>query len=81
MIGNWKIWKDIDECTEKDGPGVYLSIVECGEPITPKCLTWLNNYVATGVLNVKYQYEGRWHFMGTEPFKQWCIEELKKKKD
>ena len=74
VIANWKTWKKTEDCTPEDGPGIYLSIVECGKPMTVKCLTWLNNYVAGGALNVRYQYEGRWHYMGTEPFKQWCIE-------
>ena len=43
-----------------------------GKPIQTKHLTWINTYVQAGLLNVKYEYEGRMHWMGTEKFCQWC---------
>ena len=73
VIATWKTWKKKEDRTPEDGPGVFLSIIETDKPMTMKCMTWLNNYVARGELNVRYQHEGRWHYMGSEPFKQWCI--------
>ena len=68
----WRRWLDDDKCTPEDRGGIYLSISEMGKPIQTKHLTWLNTYVQSGLLNVKYEYEGRWHWMGTKDFIKWC---------
>ena len=73
IITIWRTWKSADICEPKDRGGIYLAIIECGKPMENKILTWLNNYVQAGVLNVKYQSHGRWHWMGSEEFCDWCI--------
>lgn len=71
-ITRWQTWKDIDECTPEDRGGVYLVVLETGGKIKHNCMTWLTNYASAGMLNVKYQLEGRWHWMGSDSFTQWC---------
>ena len=72
VICLWRKWKDLEDCTPEDRGGVYLSVSEMGERISPQCLTWLNNYVAARTLNVKYELNGRWHWMGSDAFCNWC---------
>ena len=72
VICLWRRWKELEDCTPEDRGGIYLSISEMGKPIQTKHLTWLNTYVQSGLLNVKYEYEGRWHWMGTKDFIKWC---------
>lgn len=72
VICLWQTWKKYEDCTPADIGGVYLSVSEMGESISAQCLTWLNNYVAGRKLNVKYQLSGRWHWMGTDAFCEWC---------
>ena len=70
MIALWREWKAEEMCEEGEN-GQYLCLSECGKSMTAKHMTWLNNYAAAGVLNVKYQYEGRWHWIGSDAFCQW----------
>ncbi len=72
VICLWRKWKNPEDCTEGDAGGVYLSVSEMGERISSQCLTWLNNYAAARQLNVKYELNGRWHWMGTDSFCAWC---------
>ena len=72
VICLWRKWKEYDDCTPEDRGGVYLSVSEMGERISAQCLTWLNNYAAARQLNVKYELNGRWHWMGTDSFCAWC---------
>ena len=72
VICLWRTWKQYEDCTPEDRGGVYLSVSEMGERISAQCLAWLNNYVAAGQLNVKYELEGRWHWMGSTEFCAWC---------
>ena len=81
IIATWRTWKEPEECVAEDRGGLYLSIVPMDQEINTQCLTWLNTYVQSGLLNVKYQFEGRWHWMGTESFRQWCNEEVSSAKD
>lgn len=76
VICLWRQWKKLEDCKPEDRGGLYLCISQMGEPITSQCLTWLNTYVQAGLLNVKYQFEGRWHWMGTPEFNQWCNDEI-----
>ena len=72
VICLWRKWKEYEDCTPEDRGGVYLSVSEMGERISAQCLTWLNNYVAARQLNVRYELNGRWHWMGTDSFCDWC---------
>ena len=72
VICLWRTWKQYEDCTPEDRGGVYLSVSEMGERISAQCLTWLNNYAAARQLNVKYELNGRWHWMGTDSFCAWC---------
>lgn len=72
VICRWKTWKPIEDCEPEDRGGVYLTVCEAGKQIDPKCLTWLNNYAQAGLLNYKYQVQGRWHWMGSKEFTAWC---------
>lgn len=72
VICLWRRWLPEEDCLPEDRGGVYLSISEMGKPLPTKHLTWLNTYVQAELLNVKYEYEGRWHWMGTPRFRDWC---------
>lgn len=72
IICLWRKWKQAEDCTPEDRGGVYLHIVEAGDKLNSQCFTWLNTYVQAGLLNVKYEFEGRWHWMGSEAFTDWC---------
>ena len=72
MICLWRRWLPEEDCLPEDRGGVYLSISEMGKPLPTKHLTWLNTYVQAELLNVRYEYEGRWHWMGTARFRDWC---------
>ena len=72
VICLWRRWLPEEDCLPEDRGGVYLSISEMGKPLPTKHLTWLNTYVQAELLNVRYEYEGRWHWMGTARFRDWC---------
>lgn len=72
IICVWRRWKAEDECEPEHRGGLYLSITEAGGQIPSRCLTWINNYANEGLLNVKYQLEGRWHWVGSKEFSDWC---------
>lgn len=72
IICVWRKWKEEEICEPEDRGGIYLAITECGKPMESKVMTWLNNYVQAGMINVKYQMEGRWHWMGSTEFCRWC---------
>ena len=72
IICVWRKWKEEEVCEPEDRGGIYLAITECGKPMESKVMTWLNNYVQAGMINVKYQMEGRWHWMGSTEFCRWC---------
>ena len=72
VICLWRRWLPEEDCLPEDRGGVYLSISEMGKPLPTKHLAWLNTYVQAELLNVRYEYEGRWHWMGTARFRDWC---------
>jgi hypothetical protein len=47
----------------------YWQIIECGQQIDSKYLNWLIIQASAYNINIEYQVNGKWYYMGSEQFK------------
>jgi len=52
----------------EDKSGSYYQIIETGKKIDASVLNWIINWALKNQLNIHYQVDGKFHFMGTDTF-------------